>query len=222
MEPSTFAQQNAERAMESANFGFTWTREFAEQTWNRNKAALDGFLKASEKMAKTFESQSSAIREQTTVLTEKALSTSVDFGQKVLRAKEPDELIRLQTEFMAQQAQIFAEQTKELGQKIQSATQTACNTLADAARQTEQSVTRPLDQSARRPALRGLGGDGPDARSVRYERGQGSTALALMSRSPMFAFGGKAEARLAYVKIYRQHHFVLGKGTVRVTTKPLC
>jgi len=150
MEPSTFAQQNAERAMESANFGFTWTREFAEQTWNRNKAALDGFLKASEKMAKTFESQSSAIREQTTVLTEKALSTSVDFGQRVLRAKEPDELIRLQTEFMAQQAQIFAEQTKELGQKIQSATQTACNTLADAARQTEQSVTRPLDQSARR------------------------------------------------------------------------
>src|SRR5215471_2173687 len=150
MEPSTFAQQNAERAMESANFGFTWTREFAEQTWNRNKAALDGFLKASEKMAKTFESQSSAIREQTTVLTEKALSTSVEFGQKFLSAKAPDELVRLQTEFMSQQAQIFAEQTKELGQKIQSATQTAYNTLADAARQTEQSVTRPLDQSARR------------------------------------------------------------------------
>jgi len=149
MEPSTFAQQNAERAKESANFGFTWTREFAEQTLNQSKAALDGFLKASDKIAKTFESHSSAIREQTTILTEKALSTSVDFGQKVLRAKEPDELVRLQTEFMSQQAQIFAEQTKELGQKIQSATQTAYSTLADAARQTEQSVTR-LDQPARR------------------------------------------------------------------------
>jgi len=150
MEPLTFAQQNAERAMESANFGLMWTREFAEQTLNQGKAALDGFLKASNKIAKTFESQSSAIREQTAVLTEKALSTSVDFGQKVLRAGEPDELVRLQTEFVSQQAQIFAEQTKELGQKIQSATQTAYNTLADAARQTEQSVTRPLDQMARR------------------------------------------------------------------------
>jgi hypothetical protein len=50
---------------------------------------------------------------------------------------------------MSQQAQIFAEQTKELGQKIQNATQTAYNTLADAARKTEQSITRP-DQSVKR------------------------------------------------------------------------
>jgi hypothetical protein len=149
MEQSAFVQQNAECMTESANLGLTWTREFAEQTLNQGKAALDRFLKAFNKIAKTFEGQSSAIREQTTVLTEKALSNSVDFGQKLLRAKEPDELVRLQTEFMAQQAQIFAEQTKELGQKIQSATQTAYNTLADAARKTEQSITRP-DQSLKR------------------------------------------------------------------------
>jgi len=149
MEPSTFAQQNAERMMESANFGLTWTREFAEQTLNQSKAALDGFLKASNKIAKTFENQSSAIREQASVFTEKTLSNSVDFGQKCLRAKEPDELMHLQTEFMAQQAQILAEQTKELGQKIQSATQTAYNTLTDAARKTEQSITR-TDQSLKR------------------------------------------------------------------------
>jgi hypothetical protein len=97
----------------------------------------------------SFEGQSSAVREQTAVLTEKALSNSVDFGQKFLRAKEPDELVRLQTEFVAQQAQIFAEQTKELGQKIQNATQTAYDTLADAARKTEQSIARS-DQSLKR------------------------------------------------------------------------
>src|SRR5215468_1699834 len=69
MEQSRFAQQNAERMIESANFGLTWTREFAEQTLNQSKAALDAFLKASNKIAKTFEGQSSAVREQTTVLT---------------------------------------------------------------------------------------------------------------------------------------------------------
>ena len=149
MEQSRFVQQNAERMIESANFGLTWTREFAEQTLNQSKAALDGFLKASNKIAKTFEGQSSAIREHTTVLTEKALSNSVDFGQKCLRAKEPDELVRLQTEFVAQQALIFAQQTKELGEKIQNATQTAYDTLADAARKTEQSITRS-DQALKR------------------------------------------------------------------------
>jgi hypothetical protein len=149
MEQSTFAQQNAERMIESANFGLTWTRDFAEQTLNQSKAALDGFLKDSNKIAKTFESQSSAIREQTTLFTEKALSNSVDFGQKFLRAKEPDELVRLQTEFMSQQAQVFAEQTRELGQRIQTATQTSYNALADAARKTEQSIAR-TDQSGKR------------------------------------------------------------------------
>ena len=149
MEPSTFAQQNAERAMKSANFGLSWAREFAEQALNQSKVAMDGLLKASNKMAKDFESQSSAIREHTSTLTEKALANSVDFGRKCLRAKEPDELVQLQTEFMSQQAQIFAEQTKELGQKIQNATQAAYSTLADAARKTEQSITR-ADQSLKR------------------------------------------------------------------------
>jgi len=117
MEPSKFAQQNAERAMETANFGLRWAREFAEQTLSQSKAALDGFLKASNEMAKDFESQSSAIREHTTALTEKALSNSVDYGKKCLRAKEQDEFVQLQTEFMSQQAQIFAEQAKELSPK---------------------------------------------------------------------------------------------------------
>lgn len=149
METPKLAQQNVERAMESANFGFRWARDLAEQTLDQSKVAWEGFLKASNKVAKDFEIQSAAIREHTTALTERALSNSVNFGQKCLRAKEPDELVHLQTEFMSQQAQIFAEQTKELGQKIQSATQTAYNTLADAARKTEQSITR-TDQSLKR------------------------------------------------------------------------
>jgi hypothetical protein len=147
MEQSKFVQQSAERAMDSANFSLRWAREFAEQTLSQSKVALDGFLKASNKMANDFESQSSAIREHTTALAEKALSNSVDFGQKCLRAKEPDELVQLQTEFMSQQAQMFAEQTRELGQQIQSATQTSYNTVADAARKTEQSIAGKRQRS---------------------------------------------------------------------------
>src|SRR5262249_39566790 len=124
-EKRTIRQQESEGMIETANFGFTGARAVAAPNFKQNQTAMGGVLKASNKIAKTFEGQSSAIREQTTVLTEKALANSVDFGQKFLRAKEPDELVRLQTEFMSQQAQIFAEQTKELSQKIQNATQTA-------------------------------------------------------------------------------------------------
>ena len=53
MEPSTFAQQNAERAMESANVGLSWAREFAEQALSQSKVAMDGLLKASNKWPKT-------------------------------------------------------------------------------------------------------------------------------------------------------------------------
>ena len=53
MEPSTFAQQNAERAMESANVGLSWAREFAEQALSQSNVAMDGLLKAPNKMAKT-------------------------------------------------------------------------------------------------------------------------------------------------------------------------
>ena len=131
------------------NLGLSWAREFAEQALNQSKVAMDGLLKASNKMAKDFESQSSAIREHTTTLTEKALSNSVDFGRKCLRAKEPDELVKLQTEFISQQAQIFAEQTKELGQKFRTQHKLRTTHWRTAARKTEQSITR-ADQSLKR------------------------------------------------------------------------
>jgi hypothetical protein len=140
-------QQNAERAMESISFGLNWAREFADHTLDQSKVAWDALLKASDKMAKDFESQSSVIREHTTAFAAKALSNSVDFGHKCLSAKHPDELVRLQTEFVSQQAQILAERAREIGQQFQSATQASYDTLSDAARRTEQSIA----QSVKRP-----------------------------------------------------------------------
>ena len=43
-------------------------------------------------MAEDFETQACAMREQATTLTEKTLENTMEFGQKLARAKEPQEI----------------------------------------------------------------------------------------------------------------------------------
>jgi hypothetical protein len=127
-----FTQQNSERAMQAANLGMNLARELAEQSLNQSKVVLAGLFKATRKMAEEFESQTSAIREHSTSLTEKTLSNTFDFGHKLARLREPQELVELQSEFISQQSQAIADQTKELGQKIKKGTEQWANVTAGA------------------------------------------------------------------------------------------
>ena len=81
-------------------------------------------------MAEEFENQTSAIREHSTYLTEKTLSNTFDFGHKLARLREPQELVQLQSEFISRQSQAIADQTKELGQKIKKGAEELANTTA--------------------------------------------------------------------------------------------
>ena len=42
--PTDFAQQNTERAVQATNYGMNWMREIAEQNLNQSKATLEGLL----------------------------------------------------------------------------------------------------------------------------------------------------------------------------------
>ena len=91
-----FMQQNSERAMQAANLGMNWARELAEQSLNQSKVLLDGLFKVTRKMAEEFDDQTSAIRAHSTSLIEKTLSNTFDFGHKLARLTEPQELVELQ------------------------------------------------------------------------------------------------------------------------------
>ena len=155
-----FAQQSGERAMQAATVGMTWARDFTEESFNQSRQAFDAFLRISRKMAEDFEKQASAMREHTTALTEKTLSNTMDYGQKLARAKEPQEIAQCQSEFMARQAQTLADQTKVFGQKIQQAAQelaqTASGAMSEAAKRTADapsvvsSVSSRAEQAAKR------------------------------------------------------------------------
>jgi hypothetical protein len=157
-----FAQQTGERAMEAATFGLTWAREFAEENFSQGKNALDSFMRVSRKMTEDLEDQLCAIRAHNTALAEQMLGNTMEFGQKLARAKEPQEFAQCQSEFMARQAQAIADQTKVLGQKIQQAAQefakTTSSAMNEAAKRTADapsvvsSVSSRAEQASKRRA----------------------------------------------------------------------
>jgi phasin len=98
-------------------------RNFAEQSVEQARKAFDGFMSAAHKAATSLEGQASAaqegaqdMRRKAVTFAEKNVSTSFDFAQRLMRAKDVEEITRLQAEFVQSQMQSFAQQAQELGQ----------------------------------------------------------------------------------------------------------
>jgi len=126
--PTDFAQQNSERAVQITNYGMNWMQEIAEQNLNQSKAALEGLLMITRKAVHGIDHQASVVRERSLLLAEETLSNTFDFAQKLVRMREPQELAQLQSEFVSRQAQVLGDQTKELGQSMMQGANEVANT----------------------------------------------------------------------------------------------
>jgi phasin len=100
----------------------TQMRQFAEQSVEQAKKAVDGFMTAAHKTAVTVESQTATAQSGAKDMSQKVMgfaerniANSFDFAQKLVRAKDIQEVMALQAEFMKAQTQAMAEQAKELG-----------------------------------------------------------------------------------------------------------
>lgn len=109
-----FAQQNAERAAQATN----WMRAIAEQNLNQSKAAFDGLLAMARSAARGIDRQTCAICEHSIAAAEETLENVFDFAHKVVRIKEPQELVQLQSDFVSRQSQVLGDQAKELGKRM--------------------------------------------------------------------------------------------------------
>jgi hypothetical protein len=128
--PTDFAQQNTERAVQVTNYGMNWMREIAEQNLSQSKAALEGVLMITRKAMDGIDHQAAVIRERSIFLAQETLSNAFDFAQKLCRIREPQELAQLQSEFVSRQTQVLGDQTKELGQSfVQEANEVASATI---------------------------------------------------------------------------------------------
>jgi hypothetical protein len=70
------------------------------------------------KLFEGFGHQTSAVSERSLDLVEQAFSNAFDFGQKIVRIKDPQELAQAHSEFVSRQTQLLAEQTQHLGQTL--------------------------------------------------------------------------------------------------------
>jgi hypothetical protein len=114
-----FAEQNTERAVQATN----WMRAIAEQNLNQTKAGFDGLLAIARRAVRNFDRESCAICEHSIAAAEQTLSNAFDFAHKVMRIKEPQELVQIQGEFVMRQSQVLGQQAKELGQRMKQGVQ---------------------------------------------------------------------------------------------------
>jgi phasin len=111
----------------------TQMRQFAEQSLEQARKAVDGFMTAAQKAVTTVEAQASVAQSGAKDVGQKAMSfaeqnmaSSFEFAQKLVRAKDLQEVMALQQEFLQSQMKALSEQAKDLGS---TATKTAMGNI---------------------------------------------------------------------------------------------
>jgi phasin len=101
----------------------TEMRAFAERSVEQAKQAFDGFISAAHQAVSAMEGQAESARKGAAQVTEKAMSfaeqnvaRSFEFAQQLVQAKDVQEVMKLQAEYVKTQLQVFTEQARELGE----------------------------------------------------------------------------------------------------------
>ena len=98
-------------------------RKFAEQSVQQAKKAFDDLMSATQKAVSTFEGHASSA--QTTALelqrkvigySERNVGASLEFAQKLMQAKAPDDVMKLHADYVKAQMQALTEQARDISQ----------------------------------------------------------------------------------------------------------
>jgi phasin len=103
-------------------------RDFAEKSVEQARKAIDGFLGAAQKTVDTFEGSASTVQtsakdatRKTFTYAEQNISAAFDLAQKMVRAKDVQEAMQYQAEFVRAQFEAMQAQMKEFGSMAQTA-----------------------------------------------------------------------------------------------------
>jgi phasin len=98
-------------------------RAFAEKSVEQAKQAIEGFISAAHRTVSVLEGQAETARKgakdvggKAMEFAERNITSSFDFAQKLVRAKDVQEMLELQASYIKSQMQVLAEQAKELSQ----------------------------------------------------------------------------------------------------------
>ena len=101
-------------------------RDFAERSVEQARKAFEGFLTVAQRASgvaadptTTFQSGAKTVSAHVLSYTERNVNAAFDLAQKLVRAKDPQEALALQSEYMRTQLAVLQEQAKELGAVLQ-------------------------------------------------------------------------------------------------------
>jgi phasin len=112
-------------------------RAFAEKSVEQARQAFDGFISAAQHAVNAFEGQAETARKGAKDVTQKAMSfaeqniaNSFDLAQQLVQAKDMQEVLKLQADFIKNQMQVLTEQARELGERTSEAARDAAKPKA--------------------------------------------------------------------------------------------
>jgi phasin len=101
-------------------------RDFAERSVEQARKAFEGFLTVAQRASgvagdagTTPQSGAKTVSAHVLSYTERNVNAAFDLAQKLVRAKDPQEALALQSEYMRTQLTVLQEQAKELGSIFQ-------------------------------------------------------------------------------------------------------
>ena len=119
----------------------TEMRDFAEKSVEQARKAIDGFMGAAQKTVDTFEGSATTVQSSAKDMTRKTfayaeqnISAAFDMAQKMVRAKDMQEAMQVQAEFVRQQFESMQAQMREIGALAQGAMNQATTQAGQAAK----------------------------------------------------------------------------------------
>lgn len=107
-------------------------RDFAEKSVEQARKAFDGFLGAASKAMSAAETQATTVQSSTKDMTTKAMvyaernvTAAFELAQKIVRAKDMQEILQHQSDYLKAQAAALQTQLKEFGDVVQANVQKA-------------------------------------------------------------------------------------------------
>jgi phasin len=101
-------------------------RDFAERSVDQARKAFEGFLSVAQRASgaagdatNTSQSGAKSVGAHVLSYTERNVNAAFDLAQKLVRAKDPQEALALQSEYLKTQLAVLQEQAKELGAVVQ-------------------------------------------------------------------------------------------------------
>lgn len=101
-------------------------RDFAEKSVEQARRAMDGFIGAAQRTVDTFEGSATTVQTSARDMTRKTFSyaeqniqAAFDLAQRMVRAKDVQEAMQIQAEFVRTQFESMQTQMKEFGSMAQ-------------------------------------------------------------------------------------------------------